>query len=275
MKLGANLWLTKGIPYLAHQGEIWGAFSEYFGKNWPCFNEKACCIARCDCTPHSAGVSLVGEVWCYVSNLIPLPATRVSWPVHVAVFIIEYGQLVHWVWTLQQKLTFVGYKFIWDKCMLGKLPWIQLGPQLSWSNSWNLHMAGSWQVPHLCSWFALTHWGRVTHIYVSKLTIIGSDNGLSPGGRQAIIWTNDGILLVRDLGTNFSEILIEIQTFSFWKNHLKVSSAKWRPFCLSLNESILNKNRKRVNSAMFVNATQKHFWFYFSHREFFCVHFQL
>ena len=27
----------------------------------------------------------------------------------------------------------------------------------------------------------LTHWGRVTHICVSKLTIIGSDNGLSPG----------------------------------------------------------------------------------------------
>ena len=27
----------------------------------------------------------------------------------------------------------------------------------------------------------LTHWSRLTHIYVSKLTIIGSDNGLSPG----------------------------------------------------------------------------------------------
>ena len=33
----------------------------------------------------------------------------------------------------------------------------------------------------------LTHWGRVTHIRVGKLTIIGSDNGLSPGRRQAII----------------------------------------------------------------------------------------
>ena len=55
----------------------------------------------------------------------------------------------------------------------------------------------------------LTHWGRVTHICVSKLTIIGSDNGLSLGRRQAIIWTNDGILLIWPLGTNFSEILIE------------------------------------------------------------------
>ena len=33
----------------------------------------------------------------------------------------------------------------------------------------------------------LTHWGRVTHICASKLTINGSDNGLSPGLRQAII----------------------------------------------------------------------------------------
>ena len=39
----------------------------------------------------------------------------------------------------------------------------------------------------------LTHWGRVTHICVSKLTIIGSDNGLSPGRRQTVIWTIAGI----------------------------------------------------------------------------------
>ena len=81
----------------------------------------------------------------------------------------------------------------------------------------------------------LTHWGRVTHICVSKLTIIGSDNGLSPGRPQAIIWTNVWILLIRTLGTNFSEILSEIHTFSFKKMHLKMSSGKWRPFCLGLN----------------------------------------
>ena len=82
----------------------------------------------------------------------------------------------------------------------------------------------------------LTHWGRVTHICVGKLTIIGSDKGLSPDRRQAIIWTNAGILLIEPLlGTNFSEIAIEIQTFSFKKKYLKVSSAKWRPFCLGLN----------------------------------------
>ena len=72
-------------------------------------------------------------------------------------------------------------------------------------------------------------------ICVGKLTIIASDNGLSPGRRQAIIWTNAGILLIGPLGTNFSEILIAIETFSFQKNHLKMSSGKCRPFCLGLN----------------------------------------
>ena len=78
---------------------------------------------------------------------------------------------------------------------------------------WIKHLASLqydpwWQVQ-------LTQWGRVTHIFVSKLTIIGSDNGLSPDRRQAIIWTNAGLLLIEPLGSNFSEILIEILTFSF------------------------------------------------------------
>ena len=87
-----------------------------------------------------------------------------------------------------------------------------------------------WQILQI-----LTHWGRVTYKCVSKLIIIGSGNGLSPGQRQAIIWTNAGILLIGPLGTNFSEILIEICTFSFKKMHLKMSSGKWRPSCLGLH----------------------------------------
>ena len=79
----------------------------------------------------------------------------------------------------------------------------------------------------------------MTHICVIKLFILGSDNGLSPGRRQAIIWTKAGILLIGSLGTNFSEILIEIRIFSFKKMGLKVSSAKWRPFCLGLNVSMV------------------------------------
>ena len=81
----------------------------------------------------------------------------------------------------------------------------------------------------------LTHWGRVMHICVGNLTIISSDNGLSPGRRQAITWTNVGILLIGPLGTNFHEMLIEIHTISFKKIHFKMLSGKRRPFCLGLN----------------------------------------
>ena len=59
---------------------------------------------------------------------------------------------------------------------------------------------------------ALTHWGRVTHICVGKLTIIGSDNGLSPERRKAIIWTNAGILLHWNSNRN-SSIFIEENAF--------------------------------------------------------------
>ena len=48
--------------------------------------------------------------------------------------------------------------------------------------------------------------------------------------RQAIIWTNAGVLLIGTSGTNFGEILSEIHTFSFKTMHLKMSSAKWWKF---------------------------------------------
>ena len=72
---------------------------------------------------------------------------------------------------------------------------------------------------------SLTHWGRVMHICIGNLTIIGLDNELSPGWHQATIWTNAGILSIGPLGTNFNEILIEIYAFSFkkyiWKYRLE------------------------------------------------------
>ena len=83
----------------------------------------------------------------------------------------------------------------------------------------------------------LTHWGRAMHICVSKITTIGSDNGLSHGQRQAIIWTNAGILLIGPLRTNVSEILIEIHTFSYKKMHFqehviwKMAAILSRPQC--------------------------------------------
>ena len=88
-----------------------------------------------------------------------------------------------------------------------------------------------WHHKHYLS----THWGRVTHICVSDITSISSHNGLSPGRHQAIIRTNAGLLLIRPLGTNFSEILIEILIVSLKKMRLKVSSAKKRPFSLGLD----------------------------------------
>ena len=69
-----------------------------------------------------------------------------------------------------------------------------------------------------------THWSWVTHIWVSKLTIIGSDNGLVTGPCQTIS------------RTNFSKIFIKIYTFPFKKMPLIMSSAKWWPFCPGLNE---------------------------------------
>ena len=60
---------------------------------------------------------------------------------------------------------------------------------------------------------------------------IGSDNGLSVERRQAIIWTSADILSFRHQGTYFDEIVFEIQTFSFKKMRLNMSSAKWRPIC--------------------------------------------
>ena len=55
-------------------------------------------------------------------------------------------------------------------------------------------------------------------------------------GAKAIIRTNTGILLIRNLGTNYSEIVSEINTFSFKKTNLKMSfTGNWRLFCLGLN----------------------------------------
>ena len=50
----------------------------------------------------------------------------------------------------------------------------------------------------------LIDWGRVTHICVGNLAIVGSDSW-----RRAIIWTDAGILLIGPPETDFNEILIK------------------------------------------------------------------
>ena len=149
------------------------------------------------------------------------------------------------------------FQFYWKL-----VPRVQLTINHNWFRSWLgadqetcYYLDQYWPsiLTHICithtQWVReifLTHWGRVTHIYVGRLTIIGPDNGLSPGRRQAIIWTNAGILLIGHLGTNFSEILINIYTFSFKKMHLKMSSGNWRASCLGLN--VLNIEHKDIHS---------------------------
>ena len=94
-----------------------------------------------------------------------------------------------------------------------------------------------------------THWGRVIHICVSKLTIIGSDNGLSPGRRETIIWFNVEIFnwTIRN---KCSQIVVEIYTFLFQKMYLKMSSAKSGPFCLSLKVFMDVTNCKSTGFAL-------------------------
>ena len=48
---------------------------------------------------------------------------------------------------------------------------------------------------------------RPSDAYMRQYPIICSDNSLAPTKRQASIWVNAGILLIRTLGTNLSEIL--------------------------------------------------------------------
>ena len=89
-------------------------------------------------------------------------------------------------------------------------------------NSHRLHFCSNnvhWTRP------CLTLWVRVTHTCVGKLTILGWNDGLSPGRRHAIISTNARIN--GPLGTNFGEILIGIQIFSFKRMHSKSHWGHW------------------------------------------------
>ena len=139
--------------------------------------------------------------------------------------------------------------------ILSRGRWVKGSSLPSRTNFTNLHHLISWEMMILLclqkinsAWQRLTHWGRVTHRCVSRLTIIGSDNGLSPGRRQAIIWTSVGILLTGPLGTNFSEILIEIHTFSFNKMHLKMSLENGghlsRPQCVATLTCLIEEGNR-------------------------------
>ena len=104
-------------------------------------------------------------------------------------------------------------------------------------------------------------------VYASvNWVIIGSGNGLLPLRRQAIVWINAGILSIRSFGTNFGEILIKIQNFSFTKMHLKILSGKWCPFCLGGDLSHFQAYfsdkwlRYHLSNCPQVNVTGPYWW---------------
>ena len=90
---------------------------------------------------------------------------------------------------------------------------------------------------YICT-YAFTHWGRKTHICIREHASTGSDNGLSPGRRQAIIWTIAGILSIGPSGTNFCEMSVDIYTLLSKNNTSKMSSGEagqfvFAPICKS------------------------------------------
>ena len=97
----------------------------------------------------------------------------------------------------------------------------------------------------------------------ANLVSIGPDNGLSPGRRQAIAWTNADLFIIGSLGTNFSEIGVKIQKFPIMKMHLKMSSAKWWPFFPGGDELIHHTSHISylgfmLMPGMWVNIMKKH-----------------
>ena len=97
-----------------------------------------------------------------------------------------------------------------------------------------IHSLRKW-TPLESSMALLTHWGRVTHICVGNLPIIGSDNGLSPDRRQAIIWTNAGIR--NKFQWNFNQNYnIFIQENAFENVVWKTAAILSRPQCVKLTK---------------------------------------
>ena len=115
---------------------------------------------------------------------------------------------------------------------------ILIGSQIFSFKEMHLKMSSTKWWPFCLGLNVLTHWGRVTHICVGNLAIIVSDNGLSPGRRQAIIWTNAGILLIGPLGTNlwnFNQNSCYHSRKCLWKYHLENDSHLSRPQCVNIS----------------------------------------
>ena len=76
--------------------------------------------------------------------------------------------------------------------------------------------------------YLLSHVPLVPHIM--NWVSIGPVNGLSPVQHHTNTWTNAELWPIRLLETNFCEIQIKPQNFSFMNMHIKMLSVKWQPF---------------------------------------------
>ena len=105
---------------------------------------------------------------------------------------------------------------------------------------------------------SLTHRSRVPHICVSKLNIIGSDNGLSPGQHQPIIWTNARILLTWPSGTTSEKCqskFIYLVPFSRHNNTVAVTVGhRWKE-CLQFGGGTEKQNLLIFLMFMFATNT--------------------
>ena len=141
-----------------------------------------------------------------LSVIVAVVVVYTRWGIGPARFKWHLPAILPWPphWTFISYITFCLFSVNWT---FNKLQWKFNENTKLFFKKINLKMSSEKWQPSCSGLSVLTHWGRMRHICVGKLTIIGSANGLSPGRRQAIIWTNAGILLIGTLGTNFSEIL--------------------------------------------------------------------
>ena len=149
--------------------------------------------------------------------------------IHAGLKLVHVNKKSPWPADFQARCQALQIELFWDVIVLERVWSCELHP---WRNSDRYTNISCNLIQNIHA--ILTHWGRQTY-RVSNLTITGLDNGLSPGRHQAIIWTNDGILSIWPLGTNFNEVLIAIHTLSFKEMHLKILSGKWQSFCLCLH----------------------------------------
>ena len=87
----------------------------------------------------------------------------------------------------------------------------------------------------LCKLFLWTHRGRMMRLCIVKPIRCWFIKCFFSSSAPSHFLTNAAKLLIGQLWTNLNEICVNKQMFPHKKINLKTSSAKWRPFCLSLN----------------------------------------